>query len=125
VFDHEIAPHWLEPYLRAMDHALFVAVADGMVIGQARGVLHRQPDSACDLYIDNLGVAPSHKRQGVATALVEALIDWARASAPCRSVWLATEHDNDEGRGFYDAAGFKSQSVLYYAKDFEPNEDIP
>jgi len=117
VFDDDIASPWLDEYVQARDHALFVALDDDRVIGQGRGVLHRQPDSACDLYIDNLGVAPAQKRRGVATALVGALIAWARAETSCRSVWLATELDNDEARSFYEAAGFKGEDVRYYAKD--------
>src|SRR5262245_56332500 len=84
VFDHDIDPVFLKDYATAPDHALFVAVSDGVVIGQARGVLHRQPDSAADLYIDNLGVAPSRQREGAATQLLEALITWSRTSATCR-----------------------------------------
>jgi aminoglycoside 6'-N-acetyltransferase I len=118
VFDHDIDPVSLEDYATAPDHVLIVAVSDGVVIGQARGVLHRQPDSAADLYVDNLGVAPARQREGAATRLVEALIAWGRARSTCRSVWLATEHDNAEGKAFYDAAGFVAQSVVYYSKDF-------
>lgn len=121
VFDEFVKPEWLGPYLASPDHALFAALANDVVIGQARAVLHRQPDSAADIYIDNLGVAPAHKRQGVARALVDALVAWGKSQADCRSIWLATEHDNDEGKGFYDAAGFIGQSVLYCARDFEPN----
>lgn len=119
VFDEEVRPQFLNGYIAAPNHALFVAMLDGVVIGQARAVLHHQPDSAADIYIDNLGVTPAQKRKGVARALVDALVAWGKAQTPCRSVWLATEHDNDEGKGFYDAAGFTGQSVLYYAKDFE------
>ena len=117
VFDHDIDPAFLEDYATAPGHALFVAISDGVVIGQARGVLHRQPDSAADLYVDNLGVAPSRQREGAATQLVEALIAWGRASAMCRSVWLATEHDNGQGKAFYAAAGFIAQSAVCYSKD--------
>jgi aminoglycoside 6'-N-acetyltransferase I len=118
VFDHDIDPVVFKDYATAPDHALFVAVSGGVVIGQARGVLHRQPDSAADLYVDNLGVAPSRQREGAATQLIEALIAWGRANATCRSVWLATEHDNTQGKAFYAAAGFVAQSVVYYSKDF-------
>lgn len=119
VFDYEIDPARVAAYVAAADHALYVAVRDGVVIGQARAVLHRQPDSGADIYIDNLGVAPEAKRQGVATALVDALVTWGKATAPCRSVWVATELDNGEANGFYAAHGFTLQTMAYYAKDFE------
>lgn len=119
VFDEAIDPAHLASYAAAGDHALFVAISDGVVIGQARAVLHRQPDSSADIYIDNLGVAPDAKRQGVATALVDALVAWGKRLAPCRSVWVATEHENAEANGFYGAHGFTLQSIAYYAKEFK------
>jgi len=118
VFDDAIDPAHVAAYVAAGDHALYVAVRDGVVIGQARAVLHRQPDSGADIYIDNLGVAPEAKRQGVATALVDALVAWGKAATPCRSVWVATEPDNEEANGFYAAHGFTLASMAYYAKDF-------
>lgn len=119
VFDDTIDPAHVAAYVAAGDHALYVAVRDGVVIGQARAVLHRQPDSGADIYIDNLGVAPDAKRQGVATALVDALVAWGKAATPCRSVWVATEPDNAEANGFYAAHGFTLASMAYYSKDFE------
>jgi aminoglycoside 6'-N-acetyltransferase I len=119
VFDDEISPVFLEAYLAAPGHALFVAVADGVVIGQARGITHAQPDAPPQLYIDNLGVTPSCQRQGVATRLVLALQDWARANG-CTSSWVATEIENAKARGFYAAAGFSGQTVAYYEMDVDP-----
>ncbi len=119
VFDDAIDPAHVAAYVAAGDHALYVAVRDGVVIGQARAVLHRQPDSGADIYIDNLGVAPEAKRQGVATALVDALVAWGKAATPCRSLWVATELDNEEANGFYAAHGFTLASMAYYSKDFE------
>lgn len=118
VFDYEIDPAHVAAYVRSADHALVVAVRDGVVIGQARAVLHRQPDSGADIYVDNLGVAPEAKRQGVATALVDALVAWGKALAPCRSVWVATEPENAEANGFYAAHGFTLAPMAYYSKEF-------
>ncbi|MBI1339724.1 GNAT family N-acetyltransferase [bacterium] len=113
VFDHDPPDAHIRAYLAAPGHALFVAVEAGEVIGQARGVLHIQPDAPSELYIDNLGVTPGHKRRGVATRLLRALIAWG-ADRGGRSVWVATEVDNDEARGFYGAFGFTGETMAYF-----------
>jgi ribosomal protein S18 acetylase RimI-like enzyme len=113
VFDAEPTPAYLQAYLRAPHHALFVALADGMVIGQARGMLQLQPDGPTVLYIDNLGVTPARKRQGVGTRLVAALIAWGRANG-CDTAWLGTETGNEEAKGFYEAFGFGAGLMMYY-----------
>lgn len=116
VFDYEPAADWLVAYMATPNHAMVVAVADGVVVGQARGMVHLQPDAPPQLYIDNLGVTPAWKRQGVATRLVQALIDWGRGTG-CDSSWVATESDNDEARGFYAAFGFAGETMAYYVRD--------
>jgi ribosomal protein S18 acetylase RimI-like enzyme len=96
VFDHAIDPVRLEHFLDSAGHVLFVAVDGGVVVGHIRGIVHLQPDRDADLYIDNLGVAPTHKRQGIATRLIRALVDWGGMHG-CTYAWVATEPDNDEG----------------------------
>lgn len=116
VFDDEIKPSFLNAYLAQPHHQMVVAVADGVVVGQARAIVHFQPDEQQHLYIDNLGVAPSAKRNGVATSLFEALINWGRQKG-CHSYWLATEIDNEEANGFYKKFGLKPQKMNYYERD--------
>lgn len=113
VFDAEPTPAYLDVYLTIPTHALFIAIADDMVVGQVRGALHYQPDKPVELYIDNLGVTPDLKRRGIGARLVKALLAWGQEH-DCKSAWLATETDNDEARAFYDAFGFDSASVAYY-----------
>jgi ribosomal protein S18 acetylase RimI-like enzyme len=121
VFDADPAPAYLDAYLKAPNHALFVAIADGEVVGQVRGVLHAQPDLPLELYLDNLGVTPALKRQGIGARLVRALIAWGRDNG-ARSVWLGTETDNDEARAFYDAIGFTGETMAYYVSDCGPSD---
>ena len=67
VFDYAIASDKLKTFLADSRHGMFIAMDDALVVGQIRGNVHLQPDRASDLYIDNLGVAPSHQRRGVAS----------------------------------------------------------
>ena len=116
VFDHEIRQDMLAAYLSDPRHAMFVAVEDGMVVGQVRGNVHLQPDRASDLYLDNLGTAPSHQRRGIATQLVLALTAWGKAQG-CTYVWLATETDNTGAILFYEAQTFERATMEMLAID--------
>jgi len=116
VFDEAITPALLQRYLADAGHALFVAVDSGLVVGQIRGIVHLQPDRASDLYIDNLGVSPAHQRQGVATQLVGALVEWGKAHG-CTYVWVATEPDNDSGVPFYKAQRFTGKTLAWFESE--------
>jgi ribosomal protein S18 acetylase RimI-like enzyme len=115
VFDNQIDLARVAACVRSVDFRLFVAQYDGMVIGQVRGFIQRQPDDAPWLYIDNLGVAEEWKRKGVATRLTQRLTDWG-VSHGTSLVWLGSETDNDEATGFYDALGFSGQTMVVWTK---------
>ena len=114
VFDEEITPDRLGPFLAAAGHVMFVAVEDDQVVGQIRGMVHVQPDRASDLYIDNLGVAPSHKRRGIGRQLIAALVGWGEARG-CTYAWLATETDNEEAICFYETLKFERNELKWFA----------
>jgi aminoglycoside 6'-N-acetyltransferase I len=118
VFDHAIAPAQLATYLADPRHAMFVAVEADFVIGQIRGSVHLQPDRASDLYIDNLGTAPSHQRRGVATRLINAMLAWGKAQG-CTYAWVATETDNGGAQGFYAAQRFTHDNITMFALEMD------
>lgn len=111
VFDDDIDPALLTAYLADPDHAMAVALENGVVIGQGRAILNRQPDAPAALFLDNLGVAPDHKRRGIATALVKALTQWGHSHG-CHSLWVPLETDNAEARAFYASLGLHSRPIL-------------
>lgn len=114
VFDHEVVPRFLVPYLERNGNGMFVALDAGIVIGQIRGIVHMQPDCASQLFVENLGITPARKRLGIATLLMEALIKWGQTQG-CEEFWLATEVDNDEAVGFYDALSLLKTNVVMFA----------
>lgn len=116
VFDREIDPALLAGYLAAPGHLMVVATAGGVVIGQARGMVHRQPDEPTHLYVDNLGVTPARQREGVARRLMQALFAWAREHG-CVAYWVATETDNDPARGLYTSLGGEGEEMVFYEAD--------
>lgn len=112
VFDAPILPDRLAAYLADPMQAMVVAVADGMVVGQARGAVVRNPDEGDVFYIDNLGVAPDFRRRGIASRLIDALADVARARG-CEVMWVGTEPDNLPARGLYRRRGADATMAYY------------
>ena len=85
------------------------------LIGQLAAVVHHHPDlRPTELYIDELAVAPSFQRQGIARRLVDAAFELARALG-CRELWRRTrEPDNLPARSLYEARGAPAEPVVMY-----------
>ena len=80
---------------------VFASVLDGdAVVGAARGSLVRGW-----LGINALNVAPSHRRQGIATQLISALVGWA-ADGGGRHAYLQVVATNGPAIALYDRLGF-------------------
>ena len=117
VFDERIDLGRLAAYLADPSHLMVLAVSNGEVIGQARGVVHRHPDEPTELYIDNLGVTPVRKREGVATRLLDDLVAWGR-SLGCEQAWVGTEVDNEAARALYQGRGSDAETFVMYFYTF-------
>lgn len=113
VFDHAISPEPLATFLGAPNHMMVVAIAGNLVVGQIRAVVHAQPDKGLELYIDNLGVAPEFRRQGIARRLVGEIIRLGKARG-CAEIWVATEPDNDPAKALYRSLGLRMQPTVMF-----------
>ena len=113
VFDEPVHAERLAAYLREPGHLLVLAFEDGVVVGQCAGVIHRHPDKVTELYVDEVGTASTHLRQGIATRMVEALFAWAREHG-AEEAWLGTELDNLEANGLYRKLGGRPERMHYY-----------
>jgi aminoglycoside 6'-N-acetyltransferase I len=112
VFDDEIVPERVAAFLAESGHLMLLAVDDGLVVGQIAAIVHRHPDQPTELYLDNLGVTPSHRRQGIARRLMDQMLDLGR-DLGCEEAWVGTEVDNEPARGLYARFGDAGTFALY------------
>jgi ribosomal protein S18 acetylase RimI-like enzyme len=106
VFDEPIDRDRVEALVAESNHILLVAVSGGVVVGQCLGVIHRHPDKATELYLDDLAVADSLKRRGIATRLINEAIRLGKERG-CEEIWVGAEPDNEEANSLYEALGLK------------------
>ena len=102
VFDNDIIPEQLDAFLQDPRHRMFLAVDDGVVVGMASAFEYLHPDKNSQLFINEVGVAPSHRRLGIGRRLVEALINCAKERG-CDYAWLGTDADNISGNACFSS----------------------
>src|SRR3569833_2756329 len=78
VFYEPIQSGRLKGYLRSPWHIMVLALEDTLVVGQCAGVIHRHPVIPTELYVDEVGTASTHRRLGIARAVLDELFRWGR-----------------------------------------------
>jgi aminoglycoside 6'-N-acetyltransferase I len=114
VFDGPVRARWASAFLADRRHHLVVALADGVVVGMASAVDYVHPDKAPQLWINEIGVAPAHRRRGVGRRLLDALLAHGRTLG-CTEAWLGTEDDNVAARRLYESAGSAPERFVMYS----------
>jgi aminoglycoside 6'-N-acetyltransferase I len=83
VFDNAVDPRSTAEFPIDSRHHLAVAVADCQVVGMASAVHYVHPDKPRELWINEVGVAPTHRGLGIGRRLLDALFERGR-SLGCR-----------------------------------------
>ncbi len=105
VFDNPTDVSLTREFLNDPRHHIAVAIDDdGVVVGFASGVHYVHPDKAAELWINEVGVAPIHRNQGVAKQLLYALLDHA-ARLGCCEAWVLTDRTNLAAMKLYGSVG--------------------
>ena len=104
VFDHDPDPALCRAFLQDTRHHIAVALDAGVIVGFASGVHYIHPDKPAELWINEVGVAPTHQRQGIGQQALQLLLDHGR-SLGCREAWVLTSPANRAGMGLYTAVG--------------------
>lgn len=100
---------YLQCALPSGEFSAWLAEGNGQVIGSAAVILHaklpgiRNP-SGREGYILSVYVDPAWRRQGIATALMNTILDYLRRN----NVGTAYLHASAEGRFVYEQLGFES-----------------
>jgi aminoglycoside 6'-N-acetyltransferase I len=121
VFDHAIDARWTREFLADPRHHLVVARVGALVVGMASAVHYVHPDKAPELWVNEVGVAPSHRGQGIGRRLLECLFAQAR-SLGCSEAWLGTEEHNAAARHLYASVGGREQPMVYVTFDLQGGE---
>lgn len=105
----------LQALLQDKNRPILIADREGQVAGYAFCILQTvQGDGAlCDrktLYIDDLCVDEALRGQGVATALYNRVLEFAR-EFHCHAVTLNVWCGNDRAMAFYEKCGLKPQKI--------------
>jgi predicted GNAT family acetyltransferase len=99
-FDNGRSAEALRRSFAQSQHVAF-AREDGRVVGMARLL----SDGVCNAYLVDVWTAGSHRRRGIASAMIEHLIE----QVPGQHVGLQT----DDAQAFYASLGFKPQPEFW------------
>ncbi len=118
VFDNAIVPSLAAEFLTDRRHHLIVALDDQSVVGMITAVDYARPDKPAQLWINEVGVAPSYQRQAIGRTLLRAMLAHGR-TVGWTEAWLGTEHDNVAARGLYEDAGSVAEPFVLYSFDLQ------
>jgi GNAT superfamily N-acetyltransferase len=104
VFDDPVDARWSAEFLADPRHHLAAALEGEVVVGFASAVHYVHPDKPTELWINEVGVAPTHQGRGIGKRLLAALFAHARELG-CGEAWVLTGYDNTAARRLYAAAG--------------------
>ncbi|MEL7483172.1 MAG: GNAT family N-acetyltransferase [Planctomycetota bacterium] len=117
VFDHPVIAEQWQAFLMDRRHVIAVAEdrrsADAVVVGFVSGVHYLHPDKRPQCWINEVSTAPTHRRRGIASALLRLVVDRARAIG-CTQIWLATEADNEPARALYRSFGADETPIVMF-----------
>jgi aminoglycoside 6'-N-acetyltransferase I len=105
VFDDPIVESSAKEFLADPRHRFVVALDGDLVVGFVSAVIYVHPDkSAPEMWINEIGVAPSHQRQGIGKSLMQAILEEAKRSG-CTEAWVLTDRANIPAMAMYKSAG--------------------
>jgi ribosomal protein S18 acetylase RimI-like enzyme len=104
VFDNAIDPALTREFLEDPRHHIAVAIDSGLVIGFASGIHYVHPDKRPELWINEIALAPTHRRRGLGKALLRELFDVGRTHK-CTVAWVLTDRGNTAAMALYSSLG--------------------
>jgi GNAT superfamily N-acetyltransferase len=109
VFDNPIDARWSAEFLADPRHHLVVAIEDGLVVAMATALHYIHPDKPPELWVNEVGVAPTHQGRGIGRQTLAALLAHAKTLG-CQEAWVLTSTDNAAARRMYAAVGGREEA---------------
>jgi ribosomal protein S18 acetylase RimI-like enzyme len=122
LFDEPIRPDQAALFLADPMNLCLLAHDGPLAVGMLTGTILRHPDKAPALFINEVGTRDAWQRRGIATALMQRALDWARRRG-CEGVWLGTEADNLPAQALYRSLGADEVAGAFYGWDGALDED--
>jgi len=104
VFDHNVERRLVVEFLNDPRHHLVVAIERGIVVGFASAVHYIHPDKGPELWVNEVGVAPTHRERGLAKKILNVLFEKGRELG-CSQAWVLTNRSNVAAMRLYASAG--------------------
>ncbi|MBR0680116.1 GNAT family N-acetyltransferase [Roseomonas eburnea] len=94
---------------------MIAEAADGRLLGYATGHhTYETGHAERGVYVADLYVAPAHRRQGIARALLAAVARAGHAQG-ARHLWLTAKEGNTGAHAFYRRLGSRGERVMAFA----------
>jgi GNAT superfamily N-acetyltransferase len=120
LFDNPAQEAATARFLADQRHHLLVAYEGETAIGFVTGVEMTHPDKGTEMFLYELYVDESHRRQGVGNTLVDGLDELARERG-CYGMWVITDHNNAAARATYKGSrGVAEPDQVVFVWTFEP-----
>jgi aminoglycoside 6'-N-acetyltransferase I len=104
VFDYPVDPELTREFLGDPRHHIAVAIDGGMVVGFASALHYVHPDKPPELWINEVAVAPTHRRRGLGKAVLRVVLQEGRAHH-CKVAWVITDRNNIAAMALYASVG--------------------
>ncbi len=105
VFDDPLDVDAAREFLADPRHHLVVALDGEVVVGFVSTVHYVHPDKPRpELWINEVGVAPTHQGQGIGKAMLREMLALAKELG-CSEAWVLTDRDNLPAMRLYASAG--------------------
>jgi ribosomal protein S18 acetylase RimI-like enzyme len=118
LFDGPMKPDAVDRFLNDPSHHVLIAYVNGDPAGFVSGVEMTHPDKGTEMYLYELGVGATFRRQGVGSALVDALKELAREQG-CYGMWVVCDDDNAAAVNTYRKAGGSSSNPTLFDWRFD------
>ncbi|MEM6620529.1 MAG: GNAT family N-acetyltransferase [Pseudomonadota bacterium] len=99
LFDWPAREDWLDEFLNDPRHHLMLARRGNDLLGFLSAVHYVHPDKAPEIFVNELGVLPPVRRQGIGTRLVAAVCAHGRRLG-CACAWVLAD-PKEEALSFY------------------------